>query len=105
MNERELRRLIGDVKTGRLSRRGFVQRMVAVGLTAPMATQLLAYSGVAMAQPRSLYKPTKRGGGGLHEVRNSSRRQERQHAEHPAGQLVAVRLRRAADEPGPVHGG
>ena len=43
MNERELRGLIGDVKTGRLSRRGFVRRMVAVGLTAPMATQLLAY--------------------------------------------------------------
>ena len=50
MNERELRRLIGDVKKGKLSRRGFVQRMMAVGLAAPMATQLLAYSGVAMAQ-------------------------------------------------------
>ena len=45
MNERELRGLIGQVKTGRLSRRGFVQRMVAVGLAAPMATQLLAYFG------------------------------------------------------------
>ena len=64
MNERELRRLIGDVKMGKLSRRGFVQRMAAVGLTAPMATQLLAFSGVAMAQPKSTYKPTKRGGGG-----------------------------------------
>ena len=51
MNERELRRLIGAVKTGKLSRRGFVQRMAAVGLAAPMATQLLAFSGVAMAQP------------------------------------------------------
>ena len=50
MDERELRRLIGDVKKGRLSRRGFVQRMMAVGLAAPMATQLLAISGVAMAQ-------------------------------------------------------
>jgi len=64
MNERELRRLIGDVKAGKLSRRGFVQRMMAVGLAAPLATQLLAYSGVAMAQPKSTYKPTKRGGGG-----------------------------------------
>ena len=64
MNERELRRLIGDVKTGRLSRRGFVQRMMAVGLAAPMATQLLAISGVAMAQSMPVYKPTKRGGGG-----------------------------------------
>ncbi len=39
-----------------------------VGLTAPMATQLLALSGVAMAQPKSGYKPTKRGGGGLLKV-------------------------------------
>src|SRR5215475_10878507 len=68
MNERELRRLIGSVKAGRLSRRGFVRRMAVVGLTAPMATQLLAYAGVAMAQPKSSYKPTKRGGGGLLKV-------------------------------------
>ena len=68
MNERELRRLIGSVKAGRLSRRGFVQRVAAVGLTAPMATQLLAHAGVAMAQSRPAYKPTKRGGGGLLKV-------------------------------------
>ena len=68
MDERELRRLIGDVKKGRLSRRGFVQRMMAVGLAAPMATQLLAISGVAMAQSRPSYKPTKRGGGGVLKV-------------------------------------
>src|SRR6266446_3801121 len=68
MNERELRRLIGEVKVGRLSRRSFVQRMAAVGLAAPLATQLLAYSGVAMAQSRPPYKPTKRGGGGLLKV-------------------------------------
>jgi peptide/nickel transport system substrate-binding protein len=42
--------------------------MMAVGLTAPMATQLLAFSGVAMAQSPSSYKPTKRGGGGLLKV-------------------------------------
>ena len=68
MNEHELRGLIDSVKIGRMSRRGFVRRMVAVGLTAPMATQLLAYSGVAMAQAKSTYKPTKRGGGGLLKV-------------------------------------
>src|SRR4030095_8131566 len=68
MNERELRRLIGEVKVGKLSRRGFAQRMLAVGLTAPMATQLLAMAGVAHAQPKSQYKPTKRGGGGLLKV-------------------------------------
>ncbi len=68
MDERELRGLIGKVKGGRLSRRGFVNRMMAVGLTAPMATQLLAFSGVAMAQSASTYKPTKRGGGGTLKV-------------------------------------
>src|SRR3990170_441440 len=68
MNERELRRLIGAVKHGKLSRRAFAQRVLAVGLTAPMATQLLAVSGVAHAQPKSQYKPTKRGGGGLLKV-------------------------------------
>jgi peptide/nickel transport system substrate-binding protein len=68
MNERELRRLIGAVKHGKLSRRGFAQRVLAVGLTAPMATQLLAIAGVAHAQPKSQYKPTKRGGGGLLKV-------------------------------------
>ena len=68
MNERDLRRLIGSVKAGRLSRRGFVRRLAAVGLTAPMATQLLALGGVAMAQGTPAYKPTKRGGGGLLKV-------------------------------------
>ena len=58
MNERELRGLIDQVKTGGLSRRGFVRKMMAVGLTAPMATQLLAISGVAMAQASTPpYKP------------------------------------------------
>ena len=64
MNERELRNLIADVKTGRLSRRTFVQRMIAVGLTAPMAGMMLSHSGVAMAETAIPYKPTKAGGGG-----------------------------------------
>jgi peptide/nickel transport system substrate-binding protein len=64
----ELRGLIDRVKTGRLSRRGFVRRMLAVGLTAPMATQLLATAGVAMAQTRFDYTPTQRGGGGTLKV-------------------------------------
>jgi len=64
MDEHDLRRLMGRVKQGRLSRRGFIRRMAAVGLTAPLANQLLAIGGVAMAQPASDYKPTKRGGGG-----------------------------------------
>jgi peptide/nickel transport system substrate-binding protein len=65
MNERDIRGLIDRVKSGGLSRRGFVKRMAAVGLTAPMATQILMASGVAMAQSTPVYKPTKRGGGGL----------------------------------------
>jgi peptide/nickel transport system substrate-binding protein len=68
MDERDVRGLIDRVKTGALSRRSFVRRLAAVGLTAPMAAQLLAFSGVAMAQTRSAYKPTKRGGGGLLKV-------------------------------------
>ncbi len=68
MDERGLRGLIDKVKTGGMSRRGFVRRMAAVGLTAPMAMQLLALSGVAMAETRPVYKPTKRGGGGLLKV-------------------------------------
>ncbi len=64
MDERELRELIAQVKLGRMSRRSFVQTMVGLGLTAPLATQMLAYSGVALAQPASAYKPTRRGGGG-----------------------------------------
>src|SRR3546814_11525399 len=53
---------------GSLSRRAFVRRMVAVGLTAPLAAQMLAYNGVAMAQSKSTYKPTKAGGGGVLKV-------------------------------------
>ena len=52
MEEREIRELIGQVKTGRLSRRGFVQMMVGLGLTAPMAGQMLASAGVAQAQTK-----------------------------------------------------
>ncbi|NMJ42125.1 peptide ABC transporter substrate-binding protein [Roseomonas sp. JC162] len=66
MTEDDLRGLIARVKDGRLSRRGFVRRMAAVGLTAPMATQILAIAGAAPAAAQSVpeYKPTRRGGGG-----------------------------------------
>jgi peptide/nickel transport system substrate-binding protein len=68
MNEHDLRQLIGKVKAGKLARRDFIQRMVGLGLTAPLASQMLAYSGVALAQSGSAYKPTKRGGGGALKV-------------------------------------
>src|SRR6266403_5329233 len=64
MEERELRALIEEVRAGALSRRRFVQTMVGLGLTAPLAGQMLASAGVAQAQPKATYKPTKRGGGG-----------------------------------------
>jgi peptide/nickel transport system substrate-binding protein len=68
MHEKDLRRLIARVKDGRMSRRAFVQRMVALGLTAPLASQMLAAGGVAQAQTAFTYKPTKRGGGGALKV-------------------------------------
>jgi len=49
MEERELRTLVGAVKAGTLSRRRFVQMMVGLGVTAPLAAQMLASAGVAQA--------------------------------------------------------
>ena len=64
MDERDIRGLIDDVRIGRLSRRRFVQAMIGLGLTAPLAAQMLRASGVA-AQPKApAFNPTKRGGGG-----------------------------------------
>src|SRR5216683_2045381 len=66
MDEHALRNMIGEVKAGRLSRRAFVTTMIGLGLTAPLASQMLAAAGVAHAQPKApAFTPTKRGGGGL----------------------------------------
>jgi peptide/nickel transport system substrate-binding protein len=64
MDEHQLRAMIGEVKRGRMSRRHFVQTMIGLGLTAPLAAQMLGSAGVAQAQSKLAYKPTKRGGGG-----------------------------------------
>ena len=65
MEERELRDMIGQVKAGQMSRRRFVQTMVGLGLTAPLAARMLASAGVAQAQSKATaFNPTKRGGGG-----------------------------------------
>jgi len=64
MNERELRELIAAVTAGQVSRRGFVRKMVGLGLTAPFASQLLAHAGSAQTAPQTDYKPAKAGGGG-----------------------------------------
>jgi len=69
MDHHDLRNMIDRVKSGRLSRRSFVRRLAAFGLGAPLAAQILAHGGVAMAQTRAaVYKPTKRGGGGVLKV-------------------------------------
>ena len=68
MDEGQLRALIEQVRVGALSRRGFVHMMVGVGVTAPLAAQMLASAGVAAAQPKVQYAPTKRGGGGALKV-------------------------------------
>ncbi len=64
MTERHLRGLVALVKTGQMSRRAFVRKVVGLGLTAPLASQMLAHAGVAAAQATSDYKPARRGGGG-----------------------------------------
>lgn len=61
--EQELRQMIEDVRQGQLPRRSFIQHLVGLGLTAPMASMLLMNAGLAQAQTIP-YKPTKRGGGG-----------------------------------------
>ena len=64
MDEREIRQLLRHVRAGRLSRRGFVRTMVGLGLTAPLAAEMLASAGIARAQTRPGPAPAKRGGGG-----------------------------------------
>jgi len=63
MEERALRTLIDQVRAGTLSRRRFVKVMVGLGLTAPMAAQMLASTGVAQAQTKWTFSPTKRAAG------------------------------------------
>ena len=65
MQERDVRDLIEQVREGALPRRGFIQRMVALGLTAPMASMLLLNEGIAQTTTTLPYKGTKRGGGGV----------------------------------------
>ncbi|TPQ34093.1 peptide ABC transporter substrate-binding protein [Bradyrhizobium guangdongense] len=64
MNENEIRKAIAGVKQGTLSRRSFIRAMAAVGITAPVASQILLWNDLAMADATLPYKPTKAGGGG-----------------------------------------
>lgn len=64
MNEQKIDGLIEQVKDGSLPRRDFVRRMMALGLSVPVAGMMLSHRGVAWAQSEIPYKPTKAGGGG-----------------------------------------
>lgn len=64
MNARELRRLVEQVHDGSLSRRSFMHRMAALGLSAPMASMMLMHEGLAQSAPSFTYKGNRRGGGG-----------------------------------------
>ena len=57
MLDKELRSMIGQVKDGRIDRRAFIQRMAAVGLTAPLANQILALGGVGVVSVASNIAP------------------------------------------------
>lgn len=64
MDERDLHRYLGQVKSGRMSRRAFVRLALGAGLTLPMAGMLMMHAGIASAAVRQPYRPPKRGGGG-----------------------------------------
>jgi len=64
MKARKIRAWVEQVREGTLPRRAFIERMVGVGLTAPMASMMLMHYGIAQAQTPIPYKGTKRGGGG-----------------------------------------
>ncbi|MBR0823456.1 peptide ABC transporter substrate-binding protein [Bradyrhizobium liaoningense] len=64
MNEDEIRKSIAEVKQGTLTRRSFIRTMAAAGIAAPVASQILLWNDVAMADATLQYKPTKAGGGG-----------------------------------------
>ena len=64
MNEIQISSLLDKVRSKDMTRQQFIRRMLGVGLSVPMAAQMLLTSGLAQAQTSSSYKPTKRGGGG-----------------------------------------
>jgi peptide/nickel transport system substrate-binding protein len=65
MDEYELRELVAMARAGRVSRRAIVRKLVGLGLTAPLAGQLMAHAGLAQTASRTEYKPAKAGGGGI----------------------------------------
>ena len=64
MDETDIRSLIEQVRAGRITRRGFVERLGMFGLAMPVASLLLMDAGIAQTSSAPPYKPTRRGGGG-----------------------------------------
>ena len=65
MTEGALRELIGQVRRGMVSRRQFMETMLALGVTAPLAAQALSAGGAEAQRPAPpAFVPTRRGGGG-----------------------------------------
>jgi peptide/nickel transport system substrate-binding protein len=65
MDEQTLRHLTSEVEVGHLSRRRFTQILIGLGLTGPMAAQILGSVGIVHAQPKEpVFTPRQRGGGG-----------------------------------------
>ncbi|MFM9942058.1 MAG: peptide ABC transporter substrate-binding protein [Hyphomicrobiaceae bacterium] len=66
MHTHDLRGLIAEFSHGRLSRRSFLTRLAALGITGSLASVMLSGVDDATAQGTQFaYKPTKRGGGGV----------------------------------------
>ena len=65
MDEAQLRTWVEAVRAGTLPRRGFIARLAALGVSAPLAGLMLIDAGIAQtAGTAPAYKPTQRGGGG-----------------------------------------
>jgi peptide/nickel transport system substrate-binding protein len=64
MMEPMLCEIVGQVQSGGLGRRAFVRAMAALGVGAPLAAGMLGAAGIAAAQPKPAFAPTRRGGGG-----------------------------------------
>ena len=64
MLDTELRTMIDEVKDGRMDRRAFIQRMIALASPRPWPPRFSPSAASPWPQSPSPYKPTKRGGGG-----------------------------------------
>ncbi|MBI1736289.1 MAG: peptide ABC transporter substrate-binding protein [Candidatus Rokubacteria bacterium] len=65
MDAYAIRDVIAAVTAGRLTRRAFVHTLVALGVAAPLATDVLRSAGLAATRPAApAFTPSRRGGGG-----------------------------------------